>query len=89
MKLLKTCPILIGIVVITIALSVVSFVYEDSIYADYKSDYDQAKLPHFILVFKGATDGIYPWNDAATMNRELADGEETDALVTLPWKILI
>ena len=61
MKLLKTCPILIGIAVITIALTIVSYVYEDSTYADYAGGVDNAEIPHFALVFKGATDGVFPW----------------------------
>ncbi|WP_029232381.1 GDSL-type esterase/lipase family protein [Butyrivibrio sp. VCB2006] len=63
MKLLKTCPLLIGIVAISLILTATSFALEDSTYASYKEDYDPAKLPHFILVMKGLTDGIYPWDE--------------------------
>ncbi|SFC61346.1 GDSL-type esterase/lipase family protein [Butyrivibrio sp. YAB3001] len=62
MKLLKVCPILAGIVVVTIALSLVSFVLEGSTYSSYQGEVDYSKVPHFALVFKGASEGIYPWS---------------------------
>lgn len=63
MKLWKTCPLLILTVAITIALSVVSYAYEDTIYSDYRSEYDEAMTPHFVLVLKGITDGVFPWDN--------------------------
>lgn len=62
MKLLKTCPILICIAAIAIVLSVTSYALEDEVYSDYAADYQPDKAPHFIMVFKGMTDGVYPWD---------------------------
>ena len=92
MKLLKTCPILLGIVVVTIALTATSYVFEDTTYAQYKDEVDPGMLPHFILCFKGFTDGVFPWSDVAQniddleqpLSGELADGDlnqgDVDAL---------
>ena len=80
MKLLKTCPILIGIAVITIALTIVSYVYEDSTYADYAEDFDNAEIPHFALVFKGATDGVFPWVGVMTSGENDPDNGMDDEL---------
>ncbi len=55
---------LLCIAAIAIALSVTSFALEDSVYGDYAADYQPDKAPHFILVFKGLTDGVYPWDKA-------------------------
>ena len=63
MKVLKKNPILVGIVVITIALTIISYAFENKVYTEYLEDYDYSKVPHFVLVFKGATDGIYPWSE--------------------------
>lgn len=76
MKLLKTCPILIGIVVVTIALTAASYALEDTTYAEYKDEVDPANLPHFVLVFKGLTDGIYPWSNLG--DQYLADAGNMD-----------
>ncbi|WP_026663678.1 GDSL-type esterase/lipase family protein [Butyrivibrio proteoclasticus] len=79
MKLLKTCPILIGIAVITIALTIVSYVYEDSTYADYAGDFNNAEIPHLVLVFKGATDGVFPWGGVKLSGESDPDnGMDTD-----------
>ena len=69
MKLLRTCPILLGIVAVTIALTATSYALEDTTYAQYKGEVDPASLPHFILVFKGITDGVFPWSDIGTDNQ--------------------
>ncbi len=63
MKFIKTCPIIIVTFLITIALLVVSFALEKDVYADYTEDYDAGKAPRFIFVFKGISDGIYPWSN--------------------------
>ncbi len=79
MKLLKTCPILIGIAVITIALTIVSYVYEDSTYADYAGDFNNAEIPHLALVLKGATDGVFPWGGVKPSGESDPDnGMDTD-----------
>ena len=82
MKVLKTCPILIVIVAIAIALSVTSYALEDTVYSEYAYDYQPDKAPHFIMVFKGLTDGVLPWSEAASAvpgESELADGSSDTA----------
>ena len=93
MKLLKTCPILIMIVAIAIALSVTSYALEDTVYSDYTYDYQPDKAPHFIMVFKGLTDGVLPWSGAVSALpgvSEMTDGSgDTDdqtAINTDPGK---
>ncbi len=73
MKLLKTCPLLNMVAVATIALTVVSFAFEDTTYAEYKEGYDESKMPHLILVFKGLTDGVYPWDVAYPAAQEVVE----------------
>ncbi len=65
MKALKECPILIGLVIIAIALSVVSFVFKDSVYAAYREPVENGEVPYLSLFFKGALDGIYPFTEPA------------------------
>ncbi len=77
MKLLKTCPMLIFIAAITIALSVTSYALEDTVYSDYTMDYQPDKAPHFIMVFKGLTDGIYPWGKEFSNGIEGSDVSES------------
>jgi hypothetical protein len=62
MKLFKTCPILTGIVVITIALTAVSYARENTIYEEYSSQSDVSGMPHFVLALKAVRDGVYPWS---------------------------
>ena len=62
MKLLKTCPILLMIAAITIALTITSYALEDGVYSEYAAGYQADKVPHFVLVFKGLTDGVFPWS---------------------------
>ena len=62
MKILKKCPILVGIVVITIALSIVSLIFKDTVYAGYADKYESGDIPLMALALKGATDEIFPWS---------------------------
>ncbi len=62
MKILKKCPILAGIVVITIALSIVSLIFKDTVYAGYADKYESGDIPLMALALKGATDEIFPWS---------------------------
>lgn len=73
MKLLKTCPILLCIAAIAIALSVTSYALEDEVYSEYAADYQPDKAPHFIMVFKGLTDGVYPWDRALSSGTDSVD----------------
>ena len=62
MKFLKSCPMLLGIVACTIFITVMALVFSDTVYADYREDYDASTAPYFVLVFKAATEGVFPWN---------------------------
>jgi len=64
-KILKKCPILVGIVVITIALSIVSFIFKDTVYAGYADKYESGDIPLLALALKGATDEVFPWSNAS------------------------
>ena len=63
MKVLKECPILIGIVVVAIALTVVSLVFKDTVYAEYADTVADGKVPVLSLALKGAMDEVYPWSE--------------------------
>ncbi|WP_051544921.1 GDSL-type esterase/lipase family protein [Butyrivibrio sp. MC2021] len=62
MKFLKTCPMLLGVVVCTIFITVMAILFSDTVYADYRESYDPATAPYFVLALKGATEGVFPWN---------------------------
>ena len=65
MKILKKCPILVGIVVITIALSIVSFIFKDTVYVGYADKYESGDVPLLALALKGATDEVFPWSNTS------------------------
>ncbi len=77
MKLIKTCPMIIFIAAITIILSVTSYALEGGVYSEYAATYQADKAPHFILVFKGLSDGVYPWSQSFVSEGEdlLADAD--------------
>ncbi|SFP97664.1 Lysophospholipase L1 [Butyrivibrio proteoclasticus] len=60
MKLIKTCPLLIGVAITAILISILSFALKDSVYREYRSsgDFDTPILACF---FKAAADGVFPW----------------------------
>ena len=62
MKILKKCPILTGIVAITIALSIVSLIFKDTLYSEYADKYESGDIPLLALALKGATDEVFPWS---------------------------
>lgn len=87
MKVLKECPILIGIVVVTIVISIISLAFKDSVYEDYADSVANFKTPVLTLAFKGAMDGVFPWNYAKDKTDQyrvdengasVSDGEVTD-----------
>lgn len=65
MKFLKECPILIGIIVIAVILTVISFACKDLAYADYVDETDPFNVPALTLVFEGMRDGVFPWSKGA------------------------
>ncbi|WP_026521139.1 GDSL-type esterase/lipase family protein [Butyrivibrio sp. VCB2001] len=78
MKILKKCPILVGIVVITIALSIVSLIFKDTIYAGYADKYESGDIPLMALALKGATDEIFPWSSAQEESLLPEDTQDPD-----------
>ena len=78
MKFLKECPILIGIIVIAVILTVISFVCRGSVYEDYADEADPAKVPALAVVFKAARDQVFPWS--GTSGDETASVDGTDAI---------
>ena len=79
MKVLKECPILIGIVVVAIALTVISLVFKDTAYAEYADTVADGKVPVLSLALKGAMDEVYPWTQPSQQEDFLE--EDTDATV--------
>ncbi len=61
MKLFKTSPLLCMVAACTIFISVISYVFADTVYANYSSEYDEKKAPIFVLALRGASDGVFPW----------------------------
>jgi len=84
MKFLKECPILIGIIVIAVILTVISFACKDFAYSDYVDEADPLKVPALTLVFKGMRDGVFPWSQSADneapLEEETAEPEGSDTL---------
>lgn len=77
MKFLKECPILIGIIVIAVVLTVISFACRGSVYQDYSEESDPAKVPALAVVFKAARDEVFPWSGAFDGGIASDDGSET------------
>ena len=77
MKFLKECPILIGIIVIAVILTVISFACRGSVYEDYSEESDPAKVPALAIVFKAARDEVFPWSGAFGGEIASDDGSET------------
>ncbi len=67
-----------GIVVITIALSIVSLIFKDTIYAGYADKYESGDIPLMALALKGATDEIFPWSSAQEESLLPEDTQDPD-----------
>ncbi len=83
MKVLKQCPILVGVVTIALFLSVVSFVFRDTAYVRFVDEDKSGKIPILALALKGAREGVFPWSEVevipgndVVLNEESALGEE-------------
>ncbi len=77
MRVLKQCPILVGVVVISIILSIVSLVFMNTTYSDYADKYMSGDFPLLVLSLKGATEGVYPFDEQTPAQPLLAD-EDTE-----------
>ena len=89
MKFLKECPILIGIALIAVILTVISFACKDIAYSDYADEADPLKVPALTLVFKGARDGVFPWSgngneDVYVEGTTELDGSDTTDAEAVP-----
>lgn len=86
LKILQECPVMTGIVITAVLLSIVSFLFKDTAYARYSAEGGNLKVPVISLAFKGMRDGVFPWtapmDDTAApddaLYSESTDGAETD-----------
>lgn len=62
------------LLVSSIGLSVIGFVFRDSLYSSYKKSYIQA--PVLTEVFNGVADAVYPWSTPAPVQVEVASVPE-------------
>lgn len=76
MKFLKTCPMLLAIVVSSIFITVMALVLSDTIYADYKDGYDPKTAPVMVLPLKAATEGVFPWSVEEALEEPLVSSKE-------------
>ena len=85
MKQIKTCPLLFGVVITAILISIVSFALKDTVYADYVS-HEDIDTPILASFFKAALDGVFPWtkvdkaySDLVEQIPESAVGDERES----------
>lgn len=71
MKIFKNCPLLVGVAAISVILSIISYACQSSAYSEYSETLDFASTPHIALVFKGLSDGVYPWSKPTVGGEEL------------------
>ena len=74
-RLLKECPILIGITTIAIILTVIGLCFKSTVYAEYSSGEFFEKRPPLEAVLSGIRDEVYPWstNDEAPSDEVLSE----------------
>lgn len=76
MKIFKNCPLLVGVAAISVILSIISYACQSSAYSEYSETLDFGSIPHIALVFKGLSDGVYPWSKPNAGGDDLfVDGE--------------
>lgn len=76
MKIFKNCPLLVGVAAISVILSIISYACQSSAYSEYSETLDFGSTPHIALVFKGLSDGVYPWSKPNAGGDDLfVDGE--------------
>ncbi len=74
MKLLKSSPLLTGIAAFTILISIISFALKDSVYKEYSST-TGADTPVLSYLFRGISDGVYPWSAEKAEIEEFKDDD--------------
>ena len=80
MNCFKTCPLLTGVVMFSIIVSTLSFILKGTLYSEYATDFDPAELPFFVMMAKGVSDGVMPWDafdkeKMAALNKEKEEAE--------------
>ncbi len=76
-KLLMECPILIGITLIAILLTVVAWCFKDTAYAGYAGEETFGKHPALAYVLRGARDNVFPWSAEAADPYDAGMPDET------------
>ncbi|MCR5403041.1 MAG: hypothetical protein K6E91_04375 [Butyrivibrio sp.] len=71
-KIIKECPIIIGVGAGALLLTVTAFALKDSTYATYAEETDESKAPVLAVALKGAQDGVFPWTQE-TADSEMAE----------------
>ncbi len=75
MKIIRECPLLVGIVTVTAAISITSAVLMGTTYKDYSDTVMSGKAPLLSMFFRGASDGVFPWSGAGHFPYELAEDD--------------
>ncbi len=76
-KLLMECPILIGITLIAILLTVIALCFKDTVYAEYAGEETFGKHPALAYVLRGARDNVFPWSAEAADPYDIGVPDET------------
>ena len=77
-KLLKECPILTGITLIAVLLTVVSLVFRSTVYAGYAGEDVFGRHPALAMALQGARDNVFPWSSVAADDGEVPVDAEPD-----------
>lgn len=76
MKIIRECPLLLGIVAVTAVITIMSAVLMDTTYKDYSDAVMSGKAPLLSMFFRGASDGVFPWSGAGDLPYELAADDQ-------------
>lgn len=82
-KIIKECPIIIGIGAVAIVLTVAGFLFKDTVYAEYRGADGSSETPLIAVALNGMRDGVFPWTSVdADVDVMLADnaGEGQDVI---------
>ena len=83
LRLIKECPILIGIVTVALLLTLLGVVFRSSAYSEYIPDDGPWKVPALSYVFQGARDGAFPFGGAAGSGEDVMPQAEVSEEETL------
>ena len=65
-----------GVAIFSITLSIFTFAFKDSAYAEYMVGVDPAQMPFFVAMFKGVSEGMMPWDAFSYKGSGQDDNEE-------------